>query len=131
MKVIATSDWRDGVAFETPVVVADVFPGAVTRCSVCGSGSELRPRSELWAIKHRHPNDHGGHVRFYCHTHLPVVQRSPASPPAKRGDGPGVARARRSAPRATVTEKTRDVCPDCFVEIPATGVCGMCGRPVG
>ena len=70
MKVTATSDWRDAIPFETPVVVADVVPGEPTRCSVCGGDSVLLPRTDLWAVKHRHPNHHAGFVRFYAQVNI-------------------------------------------------------------
>ena len=75
MKITSTSDWREEIPFETPMIVAGLVPGDPTRCSVCGGDSELRPRTELWAVKHRHPNQHAGFVRFYCQPHLPVVER--------------------------------------------------------
>lgn len=129
MKVSASSDWRDGIPFESPVLVADVLPGDATRCSVCGGDSALRPRTELWAIKHRHPRHHDGYVRFYCLEHRPAVQRIEAAPTRER---PAARSARRpaAARSAPLAEKPRALCPDCFVEIPATGVCGMCGRTV-
>jgi hypothetical protein len=129
MKVAATSDWRDGFAFDTPVIVADVLPGDPTRCSVCGGASAPLPRTELWAVKHRHPKHHSGHVRFYCGDHVPVVAVPVAAPVApRRAAAP---RERRPAVhRAPVVERqAAAVCPDCFIEIPPTGVCGMCGRP--
>jgi len=129
MKVSASSDWRDGIPFETPILVADVLPGDATRCSVCGGDSAPRPRTELWAIKHRHPRHHDGYVRFYCLEHRPALERIETAPARERPAGRSGRRpaAARSAP---VAERPRALCPDCFVEIPATGVCGMCGRTV-
>jgi len=128
MKITSTSDWREEIPFETPMLVASLVPGDPTRCSVCGGDSELRPRTELWAVKHRHPNQHAGYVRFYCRPHLPVVQ--PSVPVETRRT---IARAERTAAtRRTppADEKPRAMCPDCFVEVSALGVCGMCGRQV-
>jgi hypothetical protein len=128
MKITSTSDWREEIPFETPMIVASLVPGEPTRCSVCGGDSQLLPRTELWAVKHRHPNQHAGYVRFYCRPHLPVVEK-PAPVETRRT----VARAERAATvrRATsVDPAPRAMCPDCFVEISATGVCGMCGRQV-
>ena len=128
MRVTATSDWRDGIPFETPVLVADLLPGEPTRCSVCGVNSDLLPRTELWAVKHQHPNHHSGHVRFYCRTHLPVIRRPApvtSAQPKRRESRPPV---RRPAPADAAP---RAMCPDCFVEVSATGVCGMCGQQVG
>lgn len=126
MKIAASSDWRDTLAFDTPVLVADVLPGEPTRCATCGADSEPRERTELWVVKHRHPKNHAGFVRFYCAEHVPVVVR--ADPPATARVS---ARAERRAPvrRAPAVERPVAICPDCFVEIPPTGVCGMCGRP--
>lgn len=125
MRVVASRDWRDDLPFDKPVVVADVSPGEASRCFVCGPDAEARPRTELWAVKHRHPKHHGGYVRFYCAEHRPapprpepVVERRPA--------------ARRSPSRstATVVERPRAICPNCFVEVPPAGVCGICGTAV-
>ena len=139
MKVVASSDWRDGIPFDTPVIVADVLPGEETRCSVCGGDSPLRARTELWAVKHRHPKHHDGFVRFYCVEHLPEITpvEVPVAPirPA--------ARASRAAPRTSPAPRTptaprtpaaldrvRAMCPDCFVEVSALGLCGICGQTI-
>ena len=129
MKVTATSDWRETIAFETPMIVAAVVPGDPARCSVCGGASELLPRTELWVVKHRHPNQHAGYVRFYCRSHLPAIERPPAPVETRRS----AARAERTAAvrrTPSIDAKPRAMCPDCFVEISATGVCGMCGTQV-
>lgn len=130
MKVVASSDWRDDLAFETPVIVAQVSPGEAARCSVCGGDSAPIPRTELWAIKHRHPKQHGGFVRFYCQAHLPAIKRQDPAPLPRAG-APKAERKpaqRRSAP---VVERPRSLCPNCFVELPPSGSeCGMCGTPV-
>ncbi len=129
MKVVASSDWRDGIPFETPIIVAEILPGDAARCSVCGGDSELRPRSELWAVKHRHPRHHDGYVRFYCLEHLPRIAPVEASGGRER---PATRSPRRPAtPRSpAVAERPRALCPDCFVEVPPTGVCGICGQTV-
>ncbi|MFE1664583.1 glucose-6-phosphate dehydrogenase [Microbacterium sp. P02] len=140
MKIVSTSDWRDTIAFETPVSVADLAPGEATRCSVCGSDSEPRERDELWAVKHRHPKQHGGFVRFYCADHLPepVAAPAPAAAPVARARTagsrppartPGSSERREpSGRKPPVPDHERAVCPDCWVEVSATGECGMCGR---
>lgn len=128
MKVAASSDWRDTIAFDTPTLVAELSPGDPARCSVCGADSELRPRTDLWAVKHRHPKHHSGHVRFYCREHAATFSRpSTPDPPTARVASRG--ERRPAVRRAPVVEKQAQICPDCFVEIPPTGVCGMCGRP--
>lgn len=126
MKFAGTSDWRDAIAFDTPMIVADLVPGDPARCSACG---ELRDRSELWALKQRHPHHHDGYVRFYCREHVPKIQRREEPPaqgrrPAARGERAPAAR--RSTP---VAEKQRAMCPNCFIEVSAAGVCGVCGWP--
>lgn len=128
MKVAAASDWRDGMPFETALPVDEVMPGDPARCSVCGGDSALRSRTELWAVKHRHPKHHDGYVRFYCAEHLPPAEIIEA-PVVRERAAP---RARRpSVPRApAVPEKERALCPDCFVEVSALGLCGMCGRSI-
>jgi len=129
MKVASSADWRQSILFETPMLVADVVVGEATRCFTCGIESEPRPRTELWAFKHRHPRHHDGFVRFYCQEHVPAVVRPEpviAAPAPKRRRGPSPSRA--AAPAAD--PKPRAMCPECFVEVSATGVCGMCGTRV-
>lgn len=135
MRVATGSDWRDGLPFDTPVLVSEVVPGEPTRCAVCGVDSPPRPRTELWAVKHRHPKHHDGYVRFYCVDHVPRVQR-PAPAADVRRDRPQRSRERApAAPRTasarpTSFDVTRAMCPNCFVEVSATGVCGICGESV-
>ncbi len=128
MKIVASADWRDAVPFENPVLVADVVPGEPTRCFACGADSELLPRTELWAFKHRHPKNHDGYVRFYCSFHLPKVERrpEPVAPATARARAARPA-AERRVPKPVVPERRRATCPNCFVEVSATGECGMCG----
>jgi hypothetical protein len=129
MKIVASSDWRDAIPFDTLVLVADVVPGEPTRCFSCGTDSEPRPRTELWAFKHRHPKNHDGYVRFYCAEHRPVIQRPvTASVPAGRGSRSPARRAPERRPgKPVIPERQRAMCPNCFVESSATGECGMCG----
>ncbi len=132
MKVASTSDWRENIDFDTAMVVATLAPGEPTRCSVCGGESAPVPREELWAIKHRHPNNHSGHVRFYCAEHLPKID--PPKAPVEAARPRAAARPARkpaAAPRPVVIERERAKCPDCFIEVSAAGECGMCGRQVG
>ncbi|MBD3941305.1 glucose-6-phosphate dehydrogenase [Microbacterium sp. NEAU-LLC] len=129
MKIVASADWRDAVPFENPVLVADVVPGEPTRCFSCGPDSELLPRTELWAYKHRHPKNHDGYVRFYCAFHVPQAAPKPqvaAPAPTSRAKSPRPA-AERRVPKPVVPERVRAMCPNCFVEVSATGECGMCG----
>jgi hypothetical protein len=133
MKVAKTSDWRDAIPFDTPRIVADLVPGEPTRCSVCGNSSSPRDRAELWAVKHRHPHHHDGYVRFYCSEHVPRVAPvvSRAAPARKAAPRRAPAENRvppRRAPAAT--DVVRAMCPDCFIEVSAAGVCGNCGRQV-
>ena len=138
MKVVESADWRSSIPFESPVLVADIVPGGPTRCASCGTDSAEFERTELWAYKHRHPNNHSGYVRFYCRTHVPVTARpEPASPPARVGAARRESTPRResiprAAPRLTSADAdpSRAMCPNCFVETSATGVCGMCGTQV-
>lgn len=133
MKIVSSSDWRDAIAFDTPVIVADVVPGEPTRCVGCGADGDLHPRTELWAVKHRHPKHHGGFVRFYCHTHVPTIAPPPPAPILRAKAAPARAERRSSTPRPIpMTDRpTRAMCPDCFVEVSAGGDCGMCGLHVG
>ncbi|MBN9210226.1 MAG: glucose-6-phosphate dehydrogenase [Microbacterium sp. 71-36] len=134
MKIVSSADWRDAIAFDVPVVVADVVPGEPTRCVGCGADGELLERTELWAVKHRHPKHHGGFVRFYCDAHKPAPAPAPAAPIELKKTRASAPRAERrpSSPKATpVTDRpTRAMCPDCFVEVSAGGDCGMCGAQV-
>lgn len=133
MRVVQSSDWRDEIPFDVPAPAAEAAPGAPTRCFTCGVAGDPLPRTELWVVKHRHPNHHAGYVRFYCSAHTPAAPAPPAvvapvrparssKPRAPRAEAP----VRRPAPSDTV----RAMCPDCFVEVSATGECGMCGRQV-
>ncbi len=135
MKIVSSQDWRDAIRFDVPVLVADVVPGDPTRCVACGPESAALPRTELWAVKHRHPKHHGGFVRFYCAAHKPAAAPPPPAPvvaakPA-RSRAPR-AESRSASPKVTsVTDRpVRAMCPDCFVEVSAGGDCGMCGAQV-
>jgi len=129
VKIVASSDWRDAIPFDTLVLVADVVPGDPTRCFTCGGDSEPRPRTELWAYKHRHPKNHDGYVRFYCAEHRPVIERRVAAsvPPSRGGSRSSRPSGERRPAKPTVPERQRAMCPNCFVEVSATGECGMCG----
>lgn len=129
MKIRTSSDWRDALPFDTPLRASEAVPGEPTRCATCGPGSDAREREDLWVVKHRHPNNPAGFVRFYCLAHRPTVaaRPEPARAPAREKRAPR-ATARVAAP--TIPERPAVFCPDCFVEVPATGVCGMCGQPV-
>jgi hypothetical protein len=128
MKIVASADWRDAVPFEIPVLVADVIPGEPTRCFTCGPESEPLPRTELWAYKHPHPKNHDGFVRFYCAYHAP--QAAPRPEPVSTAPTTRTRTARPAAQRRVskpvIPERQRAMCPNCFVEISATGECGMC-----
>jgi hypothetical protein len=139
MRISSNADWRTSLAFDTPVLVADLLPGEPAHCSQCGPASAPRPRTELWAVKLRHPMHHEGDVRFYCAEHRPAVPPPAVSTdrevsgarPGRRAPGQRTAeRAPRSPARAVVEDRARAVCPDCFMEVAATGVCGNCGRAV-
>lgn len=136
MKIVAGADWRDAIPFETPIVVADLAPGDDARCAACPAEAPALARTELWAVKHRHPKNHSGFVRFYCAEHRPAPPVAPVTElPARRASAPKP-RARREpvstvAPRRPAPSDTvRAMCPDCYVEVSATGECGMCGRQV-
>lgn len=135
MKIVAASDWRDGIPFETPMIVADLSPGEPARCVACSSDSPPHPRTELWAIKHRHPKNHDGYVRFYCEEHLPPVAPAPVSvvpvqAQAQRAARASAPRARRAPAAVPAVDRPRELCPDCFIEVSSSGVCGMCGNVV-
>lgn len=133
MKITATSDWRGALSYDVPVLVADVVPGDPTRCALCGLDAAPLERTALWAVKHRNPKNHAGIVRFYCLAHRPEPPRQVEPPvaPARAARAPRAAGSRaRTTPRAPVAEKAAPVCPTCFVEVPATGVCGMCGERI-
>lgn len=136
MKVVATADWRQSIPFDTPVVVSELVPGEPTRCVTCGVESELRARDELWAFKHQHPNHHDGFVRFYCADHIPVVEKHEPVPTvraaraAARAATPRVERATPVRRLSNEDRPPRAMCPDCYVEVSAKGVCGMCGNTI-
>ena len=130
MKVVSAADWRSSIPFETPVLLADLVPGEPARCVACGGDAEPRPRDELWAYKHRHPRHHDGYVRFYCRAHTPAPPQRPAPVESRRPTRERAPARERTPARPTIPETTRAMCPDCFVEVSATGVCGMCARQV-
>jgi hypothetical protein len=116
------------------VSLVDIAPGEATRCFVCGPASEVLPREELQAYKHRHPGNHDGYVRFYCGQHVPAapaLAEVAAPKAARRSRVPGERREPAASRRVAVPERARPVCPDCFMEIPPTGVCGNCGKTLG
>lgn len=131
MRVASAADWRDRLAFETPVVLADLMPGDDTRCFACGPDSELLPRAAIWAYKHRHPKNHDGYVRFYCSAHVPAARRAPVAEPARRARAERAPRADRMPRRPAPTDVVRPMCPNCFIEVSATGECGVCGEVAG
>lgn len=129
-----SSDWRDALPFELPVSAAEAVPGDATRCSGCGPTSEPWPREALWVVKHRHPTNPAGFVRFYCAEHKPAAKMAPAAAAAperaRRTRAAAGSPAPRKAPAPIIPEREAVLCPDCFVQVPATGVCGMCGARV-
>lgn len=131
MKIVDSADWRDRLAYETPYRVDEIIPGDPARCAGCAADVEPWDRAALWAVKHQHPKNHGGFVRFYCQTHLPPrpVAPAPVREPVRRAPRSSTPRAPRTSAPA-VTDVVRAMCPDCFVEVSATGVCGMCGARV-
>lgn len=128
-----SSDWRDALPFEIAVAAEQAVPGDATRCSGCGPTSEPWPREALWVMKHRHPNNPAGFVRFYCADHKPAAKLAAAPAPTTR-ERARAARVASGTPRTvaapTIPERPAVMCPDCFVQVPATGICGMCGTPV-
>jgi hypothetical protein len=135
VKITGSTDWREDLPYDVPVLVADVVPGDPTRCSECGMDSEPRDRTELWAVRRRNPKSHAGVVRFHCAVHLPPPPAPVESEVDARLRRTSARAARAAAPRATprrpaAPERVAAVCPTCFVEVPATGVCGMCGERV-
>ncbi len=130
MRVAGTSDWRDAIPFDTPMIVADLVPGEPAHCSICGVGSAPRPRTELWALKQRHPHHHDGYVRFYCSEHLPAIKKTVPATDPRRGRGAPRGERAPAARRIPAAEKPRALCPNCFIEVPSSGVCGVCGEKV-
>lgn len=135
MRVVSSNDWRSRLPFDTPVVLAELIPGEPARCVMCSFDTEPFPREALWAVKQHHPKHHDGHVRFFCVDHKPERSRQIVPEPlAAPTRAPRAARTpaaeRTSIPRRPVQEMeiTRAVCPNCFVEVSATGVCGVCGE---
>jgi RNA polymerase subunit RPABC4/transcription elongation factor Spt4 len=113
-------DERELIEFETPYVLAEVFPSRILapedqrKCSQCGVESRPLPASELTVIKHRHSSQPLGHMRIYCHEHLAGAKEWTESA--------GGETSRRTGP----------VCPNCFMTVPTgTGVCETCGETVG
>jgi hypothetical protein len=71
-----TTDERGLIEYDTPRVLAEVFPdrigapGDLRKCSPCGRNSQPQPASELTVIKLHHARQPLGHLRIYCHDHL-------------------------------------------------------------
>ena len=130
MKIRTSSDWRDALPFDTALRASEAVPGEPTRCAGCGPDSETRDREDLWVVKHRHPNNPAGFVRYYCLEHRPVTAPRAEPAPAKAPRQRRVANPHRVA-APTIPERVAVLCPDCFVEVPPTGVCGMCGQRLG
>ncbi|WP_439593527.1 glucose-6-phosphate dehydrogenase [Microbacterium sp.] len=132
MKVVESADWRSSIPFGTPVLVADLIPGEPTRCATCATDADPFDRSELWAYKHEHPNNHSGYVRFYCKSHVPAVAAPVTAAVRPQRSAPRRESTSRPAPRLTSADAdpSRALCPNCFVEASATGLCGMCGTQV-
>ncbi|QAY60427.1 glucose-6-phosphate dehydrogenase [Microbacterium protaetiae] len=145
MKITRTSDWRDALAFETPMIADTVMPGEPARCVTCGVETEPLPRTQLWAVKHRHPHDPAGSVRLYCAAHAPKAAAPVASAAAAasatqsahdRGTASAPRTPRAAAPRAhraavpKPVEKPDVVCPDCYMVVAPSGICGVCGQKV-
>lgn len=127
MRITDSANWRDALPFESPVALSDVMPGEPARCAACGPDVDPRPRDELWAYKHRHPKNHSGFVRFYCSAHVPAAKRAAPPPPARAERSRATSAPRRSPAQV---ERPALLCPNCFVEVPPTGVCGICGEQV-
>lgn len=132
MRITRSSDWRDNLAFDVPLRAADVAAGEPARCAACPADSPELPRTDLWAVKLRHPTNPAGFVRFLCAAHTPKASTSKPTAPVARA-----ARPRSSAPvrervprRPARTDVVRAMCPSCFVEVAATGECGMCGQRI-
>lgn len=133
MQIRNSSDWRDALPFELAIPAADAVPGDATRCAGCGADSEPWPREALWVVKHRHPNNPAGFVRYYCADHKPTPKLAPpvsAPERARRAARAAATSTPRKAAAPIIPERVAVLCPDCFVEVPATGVCGMCGQKV-
>ncbi|GAA1699993.1 hypothetical protein GCM10009808_16940 [Microbacterium sediminicola] len=132
MQIRNSADWRDALPFEIPVLAAEAVPGDPSKCYRCPADAAPLPRSELWVVKHRHPTNPSGFVRMYCLEHRPRPVAPPAPPATKARRASGSARApRTTAPRKpSIPERQAALCPNCFVEVPPAGVCGMCGERV-
>ena len=133
MQIRNSSDWRDALPFELAVAAAEAVPGDPTRCAGCGPDSEPWPREALWVVKHRHPTNPAGFVRYYCTDHKPTPTLAPpvsAPERARRAASAARTASPRKAAAPKIPEREAALCPDCFVQVPATGVCGMCGQQV-
>ena len=136
MKIRTSSDWREALPFELPVPAAEAAPGDPARCAGCGADAAPLPRAELWVVKHRHPNNPAGFVRRYGATPRPAPVRvaapSVAATTSRRTPASRTAASRTPAvAKPTIPERPAVLCPDCFVEVPPTGACGMCGQRIG
>jgi hypothetical protein len=83
-------------------------------------------------VKHRHPTNPAGFVRFYCSDHKPAAKLAPAAAAPERARcgtrAAAGSAALRKAPAPIIPSACRAL-PDCFVQVPPRR--GMCGAHVG
>ena len=71
-------------------------------------------------------------MRFYCIEHKPApapvagLRRAAPDAPRPRATARPPSGARRRV-RSTHDDRVRAMCPNCFIEVSATGECGVCG----
>lgn len=105
-------DERSYLAWENPTRLSEIdAQAAPRRCTECRrSGIEtFYPADEVVIVKHRHESQPLGHLTVHCSKH----------PPGRDWEGDD-----REAGRVN---RTGETCPNCFVQMPLSGVCPMCG----
>lgn len=134
---------EERIEFERPYPFVEVDGRDETLCTVCGPESYPWPASELTAIKHHSVRREQGIWRLYCREHLLTDRGLPPEEPPKKKRTVRVAGAKSTGvptgattPRSTASKPQESapapevICPDCWIVVPATGVCGVCGERV-
>jgi hypothetical protein len=101
-------DERPYLAWETPTRLSEIDPQAEPRrCTECRrSGIEtFHPADKVVIVKHRHEGQPLGQLTTHCPDHPP--------------DRDWVSGDRHN--------RTGGICPNCFVQMPLSDVCPMCG----
>lgn len=105
-------DERPYLDWETPILLSELNPQAEPRmCTLCSRSGDgtLYPADKVVIVKHRHVGQPLGHLTLHCSEH----------PPGRDWES-GDAQVGR-------VNRTGETCPNCFIQMPLSGVCPVCG----